>query len=232
MALKLKSTNELHQATHATVFCYGPNGSGKTHFAATWPNPLFIVPEMSTNELITVCDKDISFVTFKDIAELKSVVVDLVEAKQKKKLNFDTIVVDNLTTIQMLLEEEIKADIKSDKLTTPAWGRFTGIFTYLLTRLHSLDKHIIWIAHVDLDRKVWAMKGDAKNFIPGNCDLILYAETVSQGSTKPLLYKMHLTQKGDLVARVRRSLTEAKEVGPLKTLNNPSYEALLNYIEI
>jgi len=202
--MKIHRSGELRELRGYSVLLYGTNGSGKTHFSSTWPKPLFIVPVIGLNELKTIEDYDLPYVTFNSIDDLKGKVKELGGMLQKDPDLFKTLVFDSLTTTQTMFETELKERSRVDKMEWEDWGKFTTTFVGLLTSLHSWPVHKIWITHTSDTEKIYALKGDSRQLFPGNCDLILYSECRDvQGVTQ---FRVHPNRSGPWPARVRRSV--------------------------
>lgn len=205
MSLRIGTAKQLadEQQHHFKILSYGAPGSGKTHFAATWPHPVFLVPNISRGEIRTVGHSDaVQVVLFNDMVDMKNQVVELGKAVEKGTVKCKTIVFDNLTTTQMLFEEEIKQKKAIDKLEWDDWGKFKSIFANLMTSLHSWPVHVVWITHSNEDQ-MFTLMGQSKEFFPSNCDLILYHEVVDVPGKPEPIYRVHGRQRGRWVARCR-----------------------------
>lgn len=181
--LKLTSTLKVQQEK-ATILLYGDNGSGKTTFAATWPNPVFLVPGLALNEMRSLDGEDIPVVVFDSMSDLDGQVNALGKDILAGKVICNTLVVDNLTAFQLMVEEELKTSTNKDKLEFNEWGIFTTLFQRLMKALHKLPCHVLWIAHQTVrtvdDRRVGelVLTGKSKTFIPSFADMILQMEVV------------------------------------------------------
>lgn len=203
MTLRIATAKEMANEQHYKVLSYGAPGSGKTHFAATWPNPVFIVPNIARGEVRTVGHTDaVRVVTFDDMADMKAQVTALGKAIEAGKVSCNTLVFDNLTTTQMMFEEEIKQTKAIDKLEWSDWGKFKSIFSELMLSLHSWPVHVIWVTHSDKDR-TFTLMGQSLHFFPSNCDLILYHEVTDVPNQAEPIYRVHGRQRGQWPARVR-----------------------------
>jgi|GEM_PF-4183191 len=229
MPLQLSSTNE-SASQKTTVLLYGDNGSGKTEFASTWPNPVFLVPTISQNEMKTLSKHDFKVALFKDLKELHQQVNDLGKAILKGELRCNTIVVDNLTAMQTALEEELKTSSGKGKLEWEEWGKFASVFTKLLDALHKLPPHIIWITHqkivrIDDDKSAgdFTLTGKSKELIPGFADMILHT-TVTDLKAAGLKYRLFLKGHDIWKGRIRGDRTLVEALPPY--IEDPSYDKL------
>lgn len=211
MVLKLQNAKDLvAKESYFHVLLYGKNGGGKTHFAATWPDPVFIVPQMARSEVRTIGhDDQVQVLLFESIVDMKNQIVELGKAIEKGRVPCRTIVFDNLTTTQMLFEDELKAAKNIDKLEWDDWSKFKTIFSQLMTSLHSWPVHVIWITHANSEpERVFTLMGSSKDFFPANCDLILYAEVMEVPGKNEAVYRIHGRQRGQWPARVRLPRSE------------------------
>ena len=229
MTLQLSSTDEsVSQKT--TVLLYGDNGSGKTEFASTWPNPVFLVPWISRNEMKTLSKHKFPVALFKNLSEMHQQVNDLGNDILKGKLRCDTIVVDNLTAMQTALEEELKVSSGKGRLEWEEWGKFASVFTKLLDALHKLPPHVIWITHqkvvkVDEDTSTgeFTLTGKSKELIPGFADMILHT-TVTDLKAAGLKYRLFLKSHDIWKCRIRGDRETIARFPPY--IEDPSYDKL------
>lgn len=244
-ALKLSSTADLGSSAHLRIMLYGANGTGKTHFAGTWPRPVFMVPSLGSNEMRTLADQDLLVVEFADMKECAAQTLALYKAIKKDQyvggMKPRTIIIDNLSTMQTLFEYELKGSEKSTdtkhKMTWDDWSVIRHNVYQMLVLLHKLPVHIIWIAHAKLITTTseiggkketiteggFYLSGDTKNSVPSNCDCILYAETVDRGARGPAYY-IHGRKKSIWPARVRATsdMKTFDRIGP-----DPKYNDLV-----
>lgn len=229
MSLQISYTSEA-SSQKSTILLYGANGSGKTTFAATWPNPVFLVPWISRNEMKSLASSSFPVVYFKDLKELKAQVNALGKAVLDGSLKCDTIIVDNLTAIQTALEEELKSASGKSKLEWEEWGRFASVFTSLLDSLHKLPPHVIWITHQkvvsvgqDSYSGEFTLTGKSKELIPGFADMILHS-TVTDLKAAGLKYRLYLKSHDIWPCRIRGS---KDVVGAFPAyLEDPNYDSL------
>jgi hypothetical protein len=135
------------------VLVYGPDGVGKSSFAADAPNPIFFGPESGTDHL------DVArYPEFKTWSDVLSGLDDLI----KNEHDFKTLVVDSLDWMEpMLFQDIITNDAKSAKSIETACGgygkgyveaekRWKDEFIDRITVLRNQKKmNIVLIAHSD-----------------------------------------------------------------------------------
>jgi len=246
MKLRTLKADKLPQSKVYRIFLYGGNRSGKTHFAGTFPNPVFVVPEMGLNELKTVADQDITVIPFVGLQDCLEQLKGLVEAIKFKPHTLDympkTIVFDNLTTANQLWLDELEDGGDSErKVQRNMWGMMRSYIVAYMRLLHGLKNcHVIWICHPHIERiteKVggrlveqsvgsFAVQGAARDLIPGNCDLLLYSEDKDVG-LRGTNYLIHAKKQGIWPAGVRLARIHAQK--PFHVLGpkpSPSYDGM------
>jgi len=252
MRLRTAQANKLVEAEHYRIFLYGSNRSGKTHFAGTFPNPVFIVPELGLNELKTVSDQEITVVPFKSLQDCLDQIKALVKAINNGSKNLDyipkTIVFDNLTTAnQLWLDELEEGEGDGRKVQRNKWGMMRSYIVAYMRLLHGLKNcHVIWICHPHIEKVVervdgrmveqtvgsFAVQGAAKDLIPGNCDLLLYSEDKDMG-LRGTGYLVHAKKQGIWPAGARLSRIHAKKsfavLGPKPS---PSYDEMAKILNL
>lgn len=250
--LRISNTDELPQGSVYRVFLYGDNRSGKTHFAGTWPNPVFIVPKIGLNEMKTLKGQDIAVIPFAGLEDCEKQISDLVKEIKSgsKRLPYvpKTLVFDNLTTANQLWLEELE-DTTSDerKVQRNKWGLMRSYVVAFMRMLHGVtDCHVIWICHPRVEKVQervggrteehsvgsFTVQGAARELIPGNCDLLLYAEDKDLG-VKGTGYFLHGRKRGIWPAGVRLSRVQQKT--PFTVLGpkpSPSYDELAKILGI
>lgn len=137
------------------VIVGGKASSGKTHFAATWPKPLFISdaaeggaatletmdPEMWWNAKVPPEVWEIE-----NMMEMPQLVTRLLG--MKGALPWQTVVVDSLSIYAQRVLRELKAgDSKLDN--RQRYGELGDGLSATVSRMHSVPAHIVWLCHVD-----------------------------------------------------------------------------------
>lgn len=149
----------------------GKASSGKTHFAATFPKPLFISdateggaatldamnPEMwwDANDPPEVWE-------IENMLEMTKIAIDL---GGRKVFPWQTVVVDSLSIYaQRVLRELNSSDPKQDN--RQRYGVLSDQLSSLVARIHSLPAHIVWLCHIDDEMQLT---------VPGKASAALWA---------------------------------------------------------
>lgn len=129
------------------IIVYGPDGSGKSTFAADAPNPIFIGPERGTANL-DVARFDVS--SWPQVLERS-------EALLNQKHDFQTVVYDSLDHIEALMWQEIcrQQKVESIEESFGSYGKWVNgtlqEFSRLMATITSLREkrsmNVICIAH-------------------------------------------------------------------------------------
>ncbi|MCH9712521.1 MAG: ATP-binding protein, partial [Proteobacteria bacterium] len=133
----------------------GDGGIGKTTLAASFPNPVFIRTEDGTKSL-----RGRSDVSMFNLCTSSNDVLDQIEALGTQEHNFKTLVIDSITQLQSMIENEIvKSDSKAKSINTAMGGYGAGqsaaaevhfkIRNYLDMLMQSKKMNVIAIAHAD-----------------------------------------------------------------------------------
>lgn len=246
--MRVFTTADVAKGQNLTVLIYGDNRAGKTHFTGTWPRPLYLVPETSVSEMFTLRDTGYTVVPFRDMTEFKAACLEIATLVSKGEPVGGyvprTVVIDNLTTAQMVWEEEIKAKRQINKLEWSDWDTVKSLLSFTMVKLMAVDVHLIWICHCrtittknpdnpkqDIVEAKLTIDGKARDFIPNHADLMLYAEQVDLGA-RGASYRIHGRKKGIFPAGVRLPTADgSKPFGVLESVREehgvyPNYDQL------
>lgn len=130
------------------ILIYGRNGTQKTRFAATGPNVLIVdINEKGTKSAREFTNAKVFPVRkWEDVPYLFWYLRDVDH-------DFETVAIDNLTTLQQLcMSHVLKEAGDRDPNKDPAiaskrdWGKVTELLKPLILNLRNLDMHVVFIA--------------------------------------------------------------------------------------
>jgi len=134
------------------VLVYGDSGTGKTHFALTFPKPAVIDTEQGTD--LFSGRKDIApfhVIRTKDYKEVMAA-VDWIEADGGK--TYETLIIDPMTVLYQVLQEAASQSGGTSRdggLTYRHWGIIKRMINALYTRLVNLPVHVVVTARQKAD---------------------------------------------------------------------------------
>jgi hypothetical protein len=154
------------------VIVGGKSSSGKTHFASTWPKPLFL-SDATEGGAATLESMDRSMWwdekappevwEIENMLEMPRLVTDLLS--RKAAFPWQTIVIDSLSIYAGRVLRELKgADPKQDG--RQRYGELSDALSSLVARMHALPAHIVWLCHIDEEMQLT---------VPGRASAALWA---------------------------------------------------------
>lgn len=227
MGLSFKNAKTL-QAPWTRWFFYGDTGTSKTSISATFPYPLFIVPQ-NEGSIVTLRGQDIPYYESCDMtSQVRSGVgglnriLDEIELAYKtdiKNFPFETIVLDSLTHYCELAVEEI-SERGTKHMDTQKWGILASHFRNVHARLSNMQVHVVYTALAKIDKSDAgvitagpAIQGAAATKLPSACEVVGYCEAIKRvhkdkttGEEQPkstLQYLTHFKKRGFYPARTR-----------------------------
>lgn len=206
----------------ATVLTHGLSGSGKTHFAATWPRPRFLsdVAEGGYETLYTM-ERSLWYEpnwipqvrgieTHKDFQEELRLAED--DVKKGGPTAPQTIVFDSLTFLMQLMEMYYR-DAYADEVRKNQYAVFNWLNSTLRaynTRMHKLNANIVWLC-LTKDKEDDGvcgplLTGQMAQKLPATCKYILLARCVPSAKVggEPT-HELRTRPYGRYHARVRSS---------------------------
>lgn len=207
MTIQIKKYSPSSHKLKALIY-WSPK-SGKTTFAGTAPNPLFICAE---NGLLSIAGKAPDYVEVKTLQELK----DLYKRLKDESPKYDTIVIDSLSEISKIIKDNL----------TQCWARpmqlrerwvFSEEMMQAVRQIVALPYHVVCIVHSKevLDEAgivefyELAIETKAKNEVTRYFDIIGYSHISKEWEYKISIKGSSKTLCGD------RSNTIDKENTPL-----------------
>jgi hypothetical protein len=215
MQLVPKNALELIQPwTH--WFLYGDSGSGKTQDAATFPRPLFLVPQ-NEGSLATLRGQDVPYYEITDMSSpivagtggMNRVLEEIERAYASAPDDFpyDTIVLESMSHYCDLVIEEL-SDGGKTIMDQFRWGKLSSHLRNVQARLRRLDVHVVFTALARTDKADDGtvvgeplMPGQSALKLPAACDVIGYCEVTTSKNAPQ--YKVHFRRHRHFMARSR-----------------------------
>ena len=178
--------------TPRNYFIWGPTMGGKSFLASQFPNPVIFNTD-GTAEANTV--PSVQLRNIKDTnGKIKRSVIDqldkLITALQTEKHTYETVVLDVIDDIVVMIEQYIcdREDVETlgDIPYGKGYAAFTNIFQSLVIELKSLPMNVIYISRnatkmegqTEID--IPSLKEKHQNIVNGNCDLSIQCKKVGK----------------------------------------------------
>lgn len=179
--------NAAAMPTHRIRCCfYGPTRSGKTHLAATFPRPIFIVPQNEGSEEV-IRGRDLPIKKIASSAGMTATLHELLAFQRSGQLHQwgETVVVESLSHYSEIFEMELTNH--GVGTMSGQWGKYGSHFVFMREVLWQLDAHVVFTAlpAVKTDKgggvlragvKLYGQPGD---LLVSSCDLVGYCEQVA-----------------------------------------------------
>ncbi|WP_195957598.1 AAA family ATPase [Enterococcus gallinarum] len=178
--------------TPRNYFIWGPTMGGKSFLASQFPNPVIFNTDGNA-EANTV--PSVQLRNIKDTnGKIKRSVIDqldkLITALQTEKHTYETVVLDVIDDIVVMIEQYIcdREDVETlgDIPYGKGYAAFTNIFQSLVIELKSLPMNVIYISRnatkmegqTEID--IPSLKEKHQNIVNGNCDLSIQCKKVGK----------------------------------------------------
>lgn len=177
-------------------FVYGPLGSGKTTFASTFPNPIFLsAGNEGGDTTLRFCKGQV--IQINSSQDLKEAVA-LIQ-HQHQQYGWRTVVLDSVTYLSDLYISELTKN--GDKpMQQRDWGMLDLFLQkWLQPTMRKLPLHVVWIAGEDPDRGGDGgimgyrpmLYGKTSVKLPGTCDMLVRAVTEQHRDPKTQQLQTH-----------------------------------------
>lgn len=213
------------------ALAYGRSGTGKTHFAATFPKPVLFIDAdkgmLSVKASTRLKDKDqIFFVPVADKLEgqkvnnpmgfvtIKAVFDQLKSSGKYGELSPKTLVLDTLTSASAFCMKHVlfSAGHVGQQPTQPDWGTFRRELIYIIEVGIALDINFICLAHEqyikdELSGRTWCLpmlNGKLAYELSGYFDEVYHMEPKQIGTQTK--YQMTIKATGLVTAKSRLDL--------------------------
>lgn len=178
--------------TPRNFFIWGPTMGGKSFLASQFPNPLVFNTDGNA-EANTVPSVQLRNIKDQN-GKIKRSVIDqldkLITALQTEKHTYETVVLDVIDDIVVMIEQYICDREEVETLGDIPYGKgyaaFTNIFQSLVIELKSLPMNVIYISRnatkmegqTEID--IPSLKEKHQNIVNGNCDLSIQCKKVGK----------------------------------------------------
>ncbi|EMW5751375.1 TPA: AAA family ATPase [Enterococcus faecalis] len=178
--------------TPRNYFIWGPTMGGKSFLASQFPNPVIFNTDGNA-EANTV--PSVQLRNIKDTnGKIKRSVIDqldkLITALQTEKHTYETVVLDVIDDIVVMIEQYICDKEGVETLGDITYGKgyaaFTNIFQQLVIELKSLPMNVIYISRNatklegTTEIEIPSLKEKHQNIVNGNCDLSIQCKKVGK----------------------------------------------------
>lgn len=178
--------------TPRNFFIWGPTMGGKSFLAAQFPNPLIFNTDGNA-EANTVPSVQLRNIKDQN-GKIKRSVIDqldkLITALQTEKHSYETVVLDVIDDIVVMIEQYICDKEGVETLGDIPYGKgyaaFTNIFQSLVIELKSLPMNVIYISRNaskmegQTEIEIPSLKEKHQNIVNGNCDLSIQCKKVGK----------------------------------------------------
>lgn len=178
--------------TPRNFFIWGPTMGGKSFLASQFPNPIVFNTDGNA-EANTVPSVQLRNIKDQN-GKIKRSVIDqldkLITALQTEKHTYETVVLDVIDDIVVMIEQYIcdREDVETlgDIPYGKGYAAFTNIFQSLVIELKSLPMNVIYISRnatkmegqTEID--IPSLKEKHQNIVNGNCDLSIQCKKVGK----------------------------------------------------
>ena len=187
--------------TPKNFFIYGQTMNGKSYLAGEFPNPLFIDTDGNAKanpypavELRNVRDKS-GKITHSVVKQLD----DIITALQVENHSYETIVLDVIDDIVVMIETAICDENGVETLGDIPYGKgyaiFKSVFQQLVIELKSLPMNVVYVSRIttklvnNVEVEEPSLPEKHVNVVNGNCDLMVQAKKVGKNYVRMLKMK-------------------------------------------
>ena len=178
--------------TPKNFFIYGATMNGKSYLASEFPNPLFLDTDgnASANPYPSIQLRNVRG----EDGKISESVVDqfdqIITELQTKKHGFETIVLDVIDDIVVMIEQYICDREGVETIGDIGYGKgyaaFSNIFNALVIELKALPINVIYVSRIatreenNVSYEIPSLKEKHVNIVNGNCDYMIQAKKVGK----------------------------------------------------
>lgn len=168
MTIKVQRTGGSEYGHWMKVLVAGDNGSGKTRFGRSWPNPFYLNADAG---LMSVAGDKIPFTDIESSRDLEQLLVMLNQKPDVREsmlgVKVETIVVDTFDQIsRMFIKERLLAERK-ETMTMADWGWLGDQLRGLARALRNLDMNVVFTCHIKTTQEEETGKVTVKPMLQG-----------------------------------------------------------------
>jgi hypothetical protein len=200
MTIQIKTFKPTTHKIKALV--YGASGSGKTSFAGTAKNAIFLSAE---GGLLSIASKKPNYIEIKQLGDLKEAYMYL----KTQKHSFDTVIIDSITEINDIVKQDIEK--KTGKpMQLQDWGTLAKEIKQQFRAFRDLPMHTVFIAQEMIEsqdennrvsKRVPSLNGKASTEIAYFMDIVGYVFVTPKGE-----HKVHTLSEPTLLTKDRTGL--------------------------
>lgn len=198
--------NAAAMPTHRVHCCfYGPTGSGKTAIAASFPRPIFIIPQNEGSEE-TLRGLPIPVKKVNTSTEMVNTLHELLALHKSGHLHEwgETIIIESLSHYSELFEMELTN--RGAGTMQGKWGQYNSHFVFMREVLWQLDAHVVFtgLPMVKTDKNGSVIKAGVKLYgqpgelLVSSCEVVGYCEQIAGNQ-----FLCHVENYGGYPARTR-----------------------------
>lgn len=184
--------------TPRIFFVWGESMSGKTFFARQFPNPILLNTDGNADKVDTPSIKINDFKHF----------VEIIETLETVPHTFETIIIDLIDDIDLLLNNYVCEKLKVENIADAAYGKGFGevknIWKNLMMKLSTLKFNLVFISHIITTTEnnnsvsVPSLPEKALNACLGRCDLQIQTKKLGTNYMKIITNKRDTYLPGDI----------------------------------
>jgi len=188
-----KNTPKQTVDTPKNFFLYGATMSGKSYLAGEFPNPLFFDTDGNADanpypsiQLRNIRNKTGDGFSQNVIDQLDQAILEL----QTTNHTFETIVLDVIDDIVVMIEQYITVNAGVDSLGDIGYGKgyaaFNNIFQQLVIDLKALPINVIYVSRIStwedngIQKEEPSLKEKHVNIVNGNCDYMIQTKKIGK----------------------------------------------------
>lgn len=129
------------------ILILGTPGSGKTPFAAQFPDPFFLMADRGGENSLVLTRTP--YVKIRSEADALEVITYLERESKRPSFIYKTVVLDTISVLQShVIQEILRREGKKSLDDFRNWGELSSIMKGILNRLQNLPMHLVVLVHL------------------------------------------------------------------------------------